>query len=55
MFCFVFSIKMFGFFFMKNCNIFLIFAQNMDLGYTLESPQTEAVLTSTHDLCFELN
>ena len=26
---------------MKNCNIFLIFAQNI-----------EAVLTSTHNLCF---
>ena len=22
---------------MKNCNIFLIFAQNMNCGYTLES------------------
>ena len=32
---------------MKNCAIFLIFAQNMDCGYTLEP-----VLTSTHDLCF---
>ena len=28
---------------------FLIFAQNIDCGYTLE---TDAVLTSTHDLCF---
>ena len=34
---------------MKNCYIFLIFAQNIDRGYTLE---TEAVLTSTHNLCF---
>ena len=24
---------------MKKCDIFLIFAQNIDLGYTLESPQ----------------
>ena len=23
---------------MKNCDIFLIFAQNMDCGYTLEPP-----------------
>ena len=23
---------------MKNCNIFLIFAQNIDCGYTLEPP-----------------
>ena len=32
---------------MKNCDIFLIFAQNIDRGYTLEPPHT-----STHDLCF---
>ena len=31
--------------------IFLIFAQNIDCGYTLE-PLAEAVLTSTHNLCF---
>ena len=31
----------------KNFDIFLIFAQNIDCGYTLE-----AVLTSTHNLCF---
>ena len=30
----------------KNCDIFLIFAQNIDCGYT------EAVLTRTHNLCF---
>ena len=30
---------------MKNCDIFLIFAQTIDRGYT------EVVLTSTHDLC----
>ena len=32
-------------------NIFLIFAQNIVCGYTLEPP-TEAVLTSTHNQCF---
>ena len=32
----------------KNSDIFLIFAQNIDCGYTLG----EAVLTSTHNLCF---
>ena len=36
---------------------FLIFAQNIDCGYTLEPPHrsnrlTEAVRTSTHSLCF---
>ena len=35
---------------MKNYDIFLIFAQNIDCGYTLEL--IEAVLTSTHNLCF---
>ena len=35
---------------MKNCDIFLIFAQNIDRGYTLEL--SEAVPTSTNDLCF---
>ena len=33
----------------KKSDIFLIFAQNIDCGYTLEA---EAVLTSTHNLCF---
>ena len=33
---------------MKKCAVFLIFAQNIDCGYTL----VEAVLTSTHNLCF---
>ena len=37
---------------MKYFDIFLIFAQNIDCGYTLEPPQREAVLTSTHNLCF---
>ena len=32
--------------------IFLIFAQNIDCGYSLEPP-AEAILTSTHNLCFE--
>ena len=31
---------------MKKINIFLIFPQNIDCGYT------EAVLTSTHNICF---
>ena len=34
----------------KNFDIFLIFAQNIDCGYTLEP--REAVLMSTHNLCF---
>ena len=37
---------------MKNCDIFLFFAQNIDCGYTLEPPHNEAVLTCTHNLCF---
>ena len=32
----------------KKFDIFLIFAQNIDCGYTSD----EAVLTSTHNLCF---
>ena len=40
----------------KNVDIFLIFTQNIDCGYTLEPPRrggsVEAVLTSTHNLCF---
>ena len=38
------------FLFIKNppkIDMFLIFAQNIDCGYTLEPP-----LTSTHNLCF---
>ena len=36
--------------------IFLISAQNIDCGYSLEPPRrVEAVLTSTHNLCFEQN
>ena len=31
---------------------FLIFAQNIYCGYTLEPPHIEAVLTSTHNICF---
>ena len=42
-----------GNFQMKNCDIFIIFALNIDRGYMLEPPHlTEAVLTSTHNLCF---
>ena len=42
---------------MKNYDIFLIFAQNIDCEYTLEPSRrggsiAEAVLTSTHNLCF---
>ena len=36
---------------MKNCDIFLTFAQNIDCRYPLEPPR-EAVLTSTHNLFF---
>ena len=43
---------------LKKFGIFLIFAQNIDCGYTFEPPRrggsnAEAVLTSTHNLCFE--
>ena len=39
---------------LKNPNIFHISAQNIDCGYSLEPPRRgEAVLTSTHNLCFE--
>ena len=33
---------------MKNCDIFLIFAQNIHRRHTLEPPHT-----SNHNLCFE--
>ena len=36
----------------EKCDIFLIFAQNIDRWYTLEHRLNEAVLTSTHNLCF---
>ena len=39
-----------GKFQMKNCDSFLIFAQNKDVGIH-KNRHTEAVLTSTHDLC----
>ena len=43
----------FEFFHWKKNDMFLIFAQNIDCGYTLEPPRlSEAVLTSTHNLCF---
>ena len=35
----------------NNPDIFHISAQNIDCGYSLE-PFCEAVLTSTHNLCF---
>ena len=37
---------------MKNCDIFLIFAQNIDRTYTLDHRLIEAVLTSNNNLCF---
>ena len=37
---------------MKYSKMFHISAQNIDCGYSLEPPD-EAVLTSTHNLCFE--
>ena len=45
-----------GNFQMKLAMFLFIFALNIDRGYTLESPEarTEAVLTSTHDLCFRV-
>ena len=36
----------------KNVTFFLIFAQNIDCGYTLEPPRVEAVLTCIRNLCF---
>ena len=36
----------------KIFDIFFIFAQNIDCGYTLEPPPRGGVLTSTHNLCF---
>ena len=37
----------------KIFDIFDIFAQNIDCGYTSEPPRlAEVVLTSTHNLCF---
>ena len=37
---------------MKFFNTFLIFAQDIDCGYTLGGSNDEAVLMSTHNLCF---
>ena len=48
-----FELKKIENFQLKNFDIFLIFAQNIDCGYTLEPPRRGAVLTSTHNLCFE--
>ena len=37
----------------KKSDIFHISSQNIDCGYSLEPPRRgEAVLTSTHNLCF---
>ena len=36
----------------KKSDIFYIPSQNIDCGYSLELPR-QAVLTSTHNLCFE--
>ena len=36
----------------KKYNILNIFAQSIDCGYSLEPHLTEAVLTSTHIICF---
>ena len=40
---------------MKYCDIFLIFAQNIDCGYRILrlEPLDKAVLTSFHNLCFQ--
>ena len=43
---YVTAVKMF-YFQMTNCDIFLMFAQNIDRGLP-----NEAVLTSIHNLCF---
>ena len=48
-----FSALKFGNFHMKKCDIFLVFAQNINCGYTIEPLLfSEAVLTSTHNICF---
>ena len=42
----------FGNFDMKKCDIFLVFAQNINCEYTIKPPLfIEGVLTSTHDIC----
>ena len=46
-----FYLKKWKFLDKKNFDIFYISAQNIDCGYSLEPPP-EAVLTSTHNLCF---
>ena len=40
-------------FLLKIFDIFIIFALNIDCGYTLEPPRR--TLTSTHNLCFGAN
>ena len=37
---------------MKNCDIFLIFAQNIDCGYSLEPPRRGGS-NEYHNLCFQ--
>ena len=37
-----------------RCDIFFLFAVNIDRGYSFEPPLL-AVLTSTHDLCLKQN
>ena len=46
----VFKNDNFQFFFL---HFSLTFAQNVESGYTLEPPQIDAILTSTHYLCFK--
>ena len=41
-----------GNFKLKSFDYFLIFAQSIYCGYTLEPPLNEAVLTDTHNICF---
>ena len=52
----IFQVVKFENFQYKICDIFLIFAQNIDCGYTLEPPRrggsNEYPQTSTHNLCF---
>ena len=45
------AVKMNDFYLKKRDIFVLIFAQNIDCGYTLGGSNTEAVLTSTYNLC----
>ena len=40
-----------GHFHMKNCDIFLIFAQNIDCGYTLEPPHLSMFWSKNKKKC----